>query len=145
MKLRYFAVAGVSLLALTTPALAQDAPDEAAGDEEIVVTGTLIRGTPPTGAQLIAVDTSQIAAKAAGATNELLGLIPQISNTFNGRFEGDPRGVGAGISINRPNLRSLPSFNAASGGVTLVLMDGTVVALMVLEHGAHGKLDRLHA
>lgn len=60
----------------------------------------------------------------ASSTNELLGLVPQIANTFNGRFEGDPRGVGAGISITKPNLRNLPGANSTSGGTTLVLMDG---------------------
>ncbi|MGE3690460.1 MAG: TonB-dependent receptor plug domain-containing protein [Novosphingobium sp.] len=118
------AYAGASMLALATPAFAQSGASNDADDGEIVVTGTLIRGTEVTGSQTISVDSTAISAKAAGSTNELLSLIPQVSNTFNGRFEGDPRGIGAGISINRPNLRNLPSFNAASGGVTLVLVDG---------------------
>jgi iron complex outermembrane receptor protein len=120
------ALAGVSLLAMPNVAFAQEAPvdESAASNEEIVVTGTLIRGTKVTGSQTISVDASAISSKAAGSTNELLSLIPQISNTFNGRFEGDPRGVGAGISINKPNLRGLPGQNNSSGGTTLVLMDG---------------------
>lgn len=77
-----------------------------------------------TGSQTISIDAEEIAAKGATSTNELLGLIPQITNTFNGRFEGDPRGFSAGLSINKPNLRSLPSSNTTSGGLTLVLMDG---------------------
>ena len=124
MRIRHIAVAGVSLLSLTAPAYAQDAAADEAGAEDIVVTGTLIRGTQVVGAQTISVSAQSIIDKGANSTNELLSLIPQISNTFNGRFEGDPRGFGAGISVNRPNLRNLPGYNRATGSVTLVLMDG---------------------
>ncbi len=111
------------------PAAAQDAASDDNGQEsvesgEIVVTGTLLRGTEVVGSQTISVGAEDIAAKGAASTNQLLGLIPQIANTFNGRFEGDPRGYGAGISISRPNLRNLPSSNTTSGGLTLVLADG---------------------
>ena len=128
-KLTQIALASVSLIGLMQPmsALAQDqAPaDEAPdSDSEIVVTGTLIRGTEVTGSQTISVDAQDIADKGASSTNELLGVIPQIANTFNGRFEGDPRGISAGISITKPNLRAIPSSNTTSGGLTLVLADG---------------------
>lgn len=115
---------------LSMPAMAQTATpaSEAAEDSvenaEIVVTGTLLRGAEVVGAQTISVDAKAITDKGATSTNELLGLIPQISNTFNGRFEGDPRGFSAGLSINRPNLRNLPSANTTSGALTLVLLDG---------------------
>lgn len=117
---------GVAMVALLPGiAMAEEAKDDANKDNaDIVVTGTLIRGTQVTGAQTISVDAKAITEKAAGSTNELLGNIPQIANTFNGRFEGDPRGIRAGISINRPNLRNLPGYNQATGAVTLVLMDG---------------------
>lgn len=124
MSFRGLAYASVSLLSLSAPALAQDADNEQAGEDPIIVTGTLIRGVAATGTQSISVDTAAIADKAASSTNELLSLVPQIANTFNGRFEGDPRGVGAGISITKPNLRNLPGANSTSGGTTLVLMDG---------------------
>ncbi len=124
------ALVGVSLFALVGPAYAQvtkapdDAEKESAEDEDIVVTGTLIRGTTVTGSQTITVGAEDIAGKGATSTNEILGLIPQVTNTFNGRFEGDPRGVSAGISISKPNLRNIPSSNTTSGGLTLVLADG---------------------
>jgi iron complex outermembrane recepter protein len=122
-------LAGVSLFAMTQPALAQSganaSPEDEANSEEIVVTGTLIRGTEVVGSQTISVDANAIAAKGATSTTELLTLIPQIVNTFNGRLEGDPRGyAGSGTSITKPNLRSLPSSNTTSGGLTLVLVDG---------------------
>lgn len=119
---------GVALAAIlpgVAMAQAADAGDDAKKtDADIVVTGTLIRGTQVTGSQTIGVQSDAILQKGAVSTNEVLSLIPQISNTFNGRFEGDPRGISAGISINKPNLRNLPGFNASSGGTTLVLMDG---------------------
>lgn len=106
--------------AQATPAPAdKDAPTT----EEIVVTGTLIRGTQVTGSQTISVAPKDIAVKGAISTNDLLGLIPQIANTFNGRFEGEPRGYQSGISITKPNLRNVPSSNQSSGSLTLVLVD----------------------
>ncbi|MEO6248227.1 MAG: TonB-dependent receptor [Sphingomicrobium sp.] len=111
--------------AQTKPASATTASQRSADAlQDIVVTGTLIRNTKVVGSQTISVDSKAIADKGASSTNELLGLIPQIANAFNGRFEGDPRGVSAGISINRPDLRHIPSANTTSGALTLVLMDG---------------------
>jgi iron complex outermembrane recepter protein len=55
----------------------------------------------------------------------LLGALPQIANSFNGRIEGDPRGYrGSGTSITRPNLRDIPSVGSTSGALTLLLADG---------------------
>lgn len=120
------ALSALAAVSLSSVAYAADAPadKEDAKKDEIVVTGTLIRGTTVVGAQTITVDAKAIAAKAASSTNELLTAIPQISNAFNGRIEGDPRGISAGISITKPNLRNLPSNNTSSGSNTLVLVDG---------------------
>jgi iron complex outermembrane recepter protein len=93
--------------------------------DDIVVTGTLIRGTEVVGAQTISVDAKAILEKGATSTAELLSLIPQLTNSFNGRLEGDPRGFqGSGSSITKPNLRNLPSGGSTSGNLTLVLIDG---------------------
>ena len=130
-SLKYSLFAATALcatLSAFTSAHAQTKPDEAGPSDsegkEIIVTGTLIRGTAAVGSQTISVDTKTITDKGATSTNELLGLIPQIANTFNGRFEGDPRGVSAGISITKPNLRNLPSANTSSSATTLVLLNG---------------------
>ncbi|MBC2667745.1 TonB-dependent receptor domain-containing protein [Novosphingobium piscinae] len=113
------AASAASAQTVPTPADAAETPTE-----EIVVTGTLIRGTQVTGSQTISVGREDIQVKGATTTNELLGVIPQIANTFNGRFEGDPRGFSSGISITKPNLRNVPSSNQTSGALTLVLIDG---------------------
>ena len=120
---------GTSIAALALAphaAFAQDDndPEVPEADQPIVVVGTLIRGIEAVGTQTITVDRTAIDQQGANSTNEILALIPQIANTFNGRFEADPRGTRAGISITKPNLRQLPSFNSSSGGTTLVLVDG---------------------
>jgi iron complex outermembrane recepter protein len=132
-SLALFSTAAIAMLPAHAMAQTDDEKTAAASDEEakkddIVVTGTLIRGTQVAGSQTITVDEKQITAQAATSTNELLGMIPQITNTFNGRFEGDPRGIGAGISITKPNLRNFPGNNSTSGGLTLVLVDGLRIA-----------------
>lgn len=119
------ALTGASLLALVQPAFAQTAASEDNDTDVIVVTGTNIRGATAVGAQTLSLGVDAISAKGALSTNELLGAIPQISNVFNGRIEGDPRGYqGSGTSITRPNLRDLPSTNTTSGALTLLLVDG---------------------
>lgn len=136
-SIRGLAFASVSLLSLSAPAFAQDAEDNSdEAKDGIVVVGTLIRGTEVTGSQTLSVDAADIAQKGAVSTGELLSLVPQISNAFNGRFEVDPRGVGTGLSINRPNLRNLPGANSASGGTALVLVDGFRMAPLGVNQSA---------
>lgn len=116
---------GIVALLMAGPAQAQDAAGAAAEEnsDEIVVTGTQIRGVQATGSQTLALDAEDIRQEGAVSTSELLAAIPQIGH-FNDYFEGEPRGAERGITINRPNLRSLPGFNSASGSVTLILLDG---------------------
>lgn len=91
--------------------------------EEVLVTGTLIRGIKPTGSQTIGINEEKIAELGAVTTNELLGTIPQVSNFFNNRSEQDPRGADR-LQVNRPNLRGLPGINSSTGATTLLLIDG---------------------
>ncbi len=130
-KFSKIAAASVSLMALVQAgqAFAQAAPASAADDaaakddDQIVVTGTLIRGTQATGSQTITVDSSAIEQIASSSTNELLTSLPQIAS-FNSRPEGDPRGLTAVSTIVRPNLRDFPSTNSTTGALTLILVDG---------------------
>lgn len=127
-----FALAGVSLGALTAPAFAQEtapksveerAVEEEVATNDIVVTGTLIRGTQAVGSQTITMDAKAIQDVRATSTNELLGSIPQITNQFNAPPEGNSRGLTAVSTIVRPNLRNFPSSNGTSGALTLIMMD----------------------
>lgn len=121
------ALASASLISLAAPAYAAEAeggaqsPKDSAND--IIVTGTLIRGTQATGAQTLTLDAKAISEVSASSTNELLTSIPQIAS-FNSRPEGDPRGLTAVSSIVRPNLRNFPSTNSTSGALTLIMVDG---------------------
>lgn len=141
-KLRSGVAFSAVALALLTPAVASaqdaDAADANADyDDEIVVIGTLIRGTEVVGSQTISIDDEAITQQGATTTNEVLQLVPQITNTFNNRFEVDPRGItSAGVSIQRPNLRSLPGINSASGGTTLVLVDGARITPVGVQQSA---------
>lgn len=83
-----------SALVIAGPALAQNAAgaDTEAGAaqsssdvvtvDEVVVTGTSIRGVAPTGSNLIAVGRENIVAQGATTSSELLSSVPQLGN-FN--------------------------------------------------------------
>lgn len=86
-------------------------PDDAGPD--IVVTGTSIRGVPPTGSNLIAVTREDIKTIGASTTADLLATVPQL-NTFNSA----PRAANAGAGAFAPGLRNLPAT------ATLPLMNG---------------------
>jgi iron complex outermembrane receptor protein len=123
MKLKHaVALAGTSLLAISVPAHAQDAQDDAAEkSSDIVVTGSLIRGIAPAGTNVVSV--SQAAVQATGATtvSQLLQTIPQM-----GSFNDLQRQVGGNnfVTTNRPNLRDLPGFTTKANSATLMLVDG---------------------
>ena len=119
------AAASLSALAVTGDARAQGA-SQAVELEEVVVTGTSIRGIAPTGATVIGVDREQIEATAPRTTTDLLATIPQIA-----QFNTVPTGGTGFVSL--VNLRpSLPT------GTTLILIDGH---RMVLSGTAAGRAD----
>jgi iron complex outermembrane receptor protein len=103
-------------------AQSQTAPPAAAPEElqEVVVTGTLIRGaTAPVGSTLIAVDQAQLAATGANSIADMLRDVPQVSSL--GVAEGQRSGTGGATNItlaNSINLRGLSPF------ATLTLLDG---------------------
>ena len=71
----------VQMVALATPARAQAAAEaDESRKDEIVVTGTSIRGAPPVGSALIQVGRAEIDASAAVTTTQLVREVPQIFN-----------------------------------------------------------------
>lgn len=95
--------------------------------EEIVVTGTLIRGIAPAGSSVIGLSQAEVEASGAGSANLVLAtLMPQISNFFGLMPTGVSAAPGGNASnaIGRPNLRQLPGGNVSTGAQTLVLIDG---------------------
>jgi iron complex outermembrane recepter protein len=127
--IRNLAIAGVSLLSLSAPALAQNAApkdqpaaaDEAEKDKEIVITGTLIRGIAPGGSQTIDVSKEKITSIGAANTSDLISTIPQ-AGTFNG-FVGVRGSSNFSLAVNRPTLRYLGNTSSSTGS-TLLLLDG---------------------
>jgi iron complex outermembrane receptor protein len=98
-------------------------------EEEIVVTGTLIRNTAPTGTDPITVGKEKIEGLGATRSSEVLAAIPQIQNNF---FNGIPQTEainatatgGFNQTTNRPSLRPNPFGSTDSGNSTLILFDG---------------------
>ena len=121
-------LASASLFALSVPVAvqAQSAPakpEAAAEEDDIVVTGTILRGAAPVGSNLITVDQGRIAATGATTANELLASVPQVSNLFN-NVPTARLGVASNqIQVVRPNIRNLAGETSSSAS-TLVLFDG---------------------
>lgn len=113
--------------ALAASQLASAQDNESGQLEEVLVTGSLIRGVQATGSQTLGLSEESIVELGAVSTNELLASVPQVSNFFNQRPEQDPRGADR-LQVNRPNLRNLPGINSATGATTLVLVDGQRLA-----------------
>jgi iron complex outermembrane recepter protein len=121
-------VASTGLMGLSQPVFAQQgAAAEEASDEDIVVTGTLIRGIAPVGSQTITIGQDKLLETGSISTNELLGSIPQVSNYFNTVPAADLAIAVNQIQISRPNLRNIGGSNAASSP-TLILVDGHRIA-----------------
>ncbi|WP_417317211.1 TonB-dependent receptor plug domain-containing protein [Emcibacter sp.] len=89
------------------------ASEEAFVFDEIVVTGTSIRGVPPVGSNLIGVSREDIETIGAATTPDLLATVPQL-NSFNTAPQASRDGYGSFA----PGLRGLPT------SATLVLMNG---------------------
>jgi iron complex outermembrane receptor protein len=87
--------------------------EDSAAESVIVVTGTSIRGVPPTGSDLITVTREDVERIGAASTPELLATVPQL-NSFNTA----PRVSNGGVGSFAPGLRGLPT------AATLPLMNG---------------------
>ena len=124
------AVGAFCILSVASPVLAQSAsaakPVSERTVEEVIVTGTSIRGIAPTGSAVIGVDRAQIEAAAPRTTADLMASVPQIAQ-FNSVPTGGNLlgGTVAQISL-RPNLGT---------GSTLVLVDGHRLVLSGITAG----------
>jgi iron complex outermembrane receptor protein len=106
--------------AIPSVAQAQDEPEDGSNQiNQIVVTGTLIRGVAPTGTQVVSVSSEDIAKTGVVSTNNLLASLPLLS-TFN-TVAATPSDLGN--QANRPNIRGL-TIGQYSPSTTLILMDG---------------------
>jgi len=99
------------------PASEANNKDEAM--EEIVVTGTLIRGAAPVGSSIIAMSQTDLEATGGNSVIDMLRDVPQVS--FLGVSEAQRSGTGGATNItlaNSINLRGLSPF------ATLTLVNG---------------------
>ena len=115
-------MSGASIGALATmmasPSLAQEAQTE---QVTVTATGTSIKGIAPVGTNLITVDASAIKATGAVTTEEVLGQIPQLANTFNQQTVS-PTAINIGGV--RPSIRYNPAQTILGTSSTLLLLDG---------------------
>lgn len=96
--------------------------DGASGDEEIVVTGTRIRGAAPVGSQLVTLDRVEIEQSGLATTEQVTRTLPQVFGgdiaqhvSFQGGNIGggstiNLRGLGADATLSLINGRRLPSI-----------------------------------
>lgn len=112
------AMSGVLLGCAALGAAAQQ--DAASEIDEIVVTGTLIRGSAPVGANVIGLSQEEIQATGALSAIQLLQTIPQNDSFGEVLFETATLN---NVTINRPSLRDIPG-GLSGGSPTLVLVDG---------------------
>ncbi|MGE0595379.1 MAG: TonB-dependent receptor plug domain-containing protein [Hyphomonadaceae bacterium] len=97
-----------------------EANSNAEADEEIVVTGTRIRGAAPVGSNVVTIDRAEIEQSGLSTTEELVRTLPQVFNggfaqhiSFqNGNIGGGSglnlRGLGADATLTLVNGRRLP-------------------------------------
>lgn len=101
--------------------------------DEIVVTGTLLRGAAPMGSNLITLGQEAVQSQGATSTNELLATVPQVTNFFDTVPTQTLAGNPNQLQVARPNLRNLLATNASTSA-TLVLVDGRRLAGVGVNH-----------
>ncbi len=118
------ATSGAETVPLGATEDAEDAP------EEIVVTGTRIRGAAPVGANLVTIDREAIEESGRSTVQDVLGLVPQ---TFTGgTFETTQQG-GPEHNANRSFSSSI-NLRGLGPGSTLSLVNGHRLAPAGLGH-----------
>jgi iron complex outermembrane receptor protein len=95
-----------------------DTPSASAAEslDEIVVTGTSIRGVAPVGSNLVTVDRMQMDQTSAQTVQQILRTVPSITGSGS-----TPQGGNAGNSFYAPTIHGIGS---SSSNATLVLVDG---------------------
>lgn len=101
--------------------------DSGVANGDIVVTGTILRGAPPVGSNLVSIGEERLQAQGATTSNELLATVPQVSNLFNNVPNARLSVASSQIQVVRPNLRNL-SPETSSSASTLVMFDGHRIA-----------------
>lgn len=133
------AIAAAAPAYAQTPAQQEEAapagtPSEV-NDQEIVVTGSQIRGIKAVGTNVVAQTRQDIQATGVTDTRQVIGQLPQ-SNFFLSLPSPGGGVIGAGtlrVPIASASLRNLPGLGSATGQRTLVLIDGKRIVPAGLE------------
>ncbi len=121
-----FAIA-IAAVALPQVALAQAAPaeDEATEvevpAEQIVVTGTILRGVAPVGSSIISVTATDIQRTGLLTTTDILKSIPQVTGIGTGEASTNTSANNANLNISRANALNIRGLGIQA---TLTLLNG---------------------
>ena len=110
-----------------TPPISGDAPSEKA--EEIVVTGSSIRGAPPVGSNLISVGQAEIQSTPAQSVQQVLKSVPAVTglgSAGQGAFQSNDAS-----GTNAPTIHAL---GGSASTTTLILVDGHRIPLTGTTH-----------
>ena len=128
---------------LGTTAAAQDASGQG-GLEEIVVTGSSLRGVAPVGSNLVVVGRGEIEETGAQTVQQLLKTVPSVVGlqsagqaaygSFDGAGTNAPTIHGLGASASNSTLILLNGHRMPVSGINHVLADPYIVAPLALEH-----------
>jgi iron complex outermembrane receptor protein len=112
--------------AAIAPALAQTPPaDNSIPTEQVVVTGTSIRGVAPVGSNLISVGPAEIAASGAQTISQILENVPALTGMGN---------AGQGPSSGSSYQPTIHQLGASASNSTLMLIDGHRIANSSTNH-----------
>jgi iron complex outermembrane recepter protein len=130
-------------LVQTPPTPGAQAPATKSAVEEIVVTGSRIRGVAPVGSQLVSVGRDQITQSSAVTTSQLLQEVPQISNFgISESSRGQSGGSGNLTFVSSINIRGIApyatltlinSHRTVGQGTTGFAVDPNVIPTVALE------------
>src|SRR6185503_15848193 len=134
------AALGVGATAAAQSAAGQTAPG---GEEEIVVTGSSLRGVAPVGSNLVTVGRSDIENTSAQTVQQILKTVPSVVGlqsagqaaygSFDGAGTNAPTIHGLGASASNSSLLLLNGHRMPVSGINHVLADPNIVSPMALE------------
>jgi iron complex outermembrane recepter protein len=115
----------------TTPGVAAEPKDTEGASklEEVVVTGTSIRGTAPVGANLITVNREAIAETDAQTMQQILASVPAVTG-----FGNSAQGGFGSADLSGTYAPTIHGLGASASNGTLVLIDGRRLPLSGINH-----------
>jgi iron complex outermembrane receptor protein len=118
---------GIPVTQVATPPIGGDAPTER--QDDIVVTGSSIRGAPPVGSNLISVGQAQIQSTPAQSVQQILKSVPAVTglgSAGQGAFQSNDAS-----GTNAPTIHAL---GGSASTTTLILVDGHRIPLTGTTH-----------